>query len=355
LRRNRPHWLQVNQNDVSDFCRVGYPANFGLVPGELALLAAAPPCQPFSAAAQWSASARTGLDDSRARCVKSLMKVVSSFLPEVVVLENVAGFVEGRSSALPYLTRAFAAINGHRSTSYRVQTRVLDAADYGVPQRRRRAFVVAHREGRTFEWPRVIRQRSTCWDALHDVAIADPPRPLGKWAELLPSIPEGHNYLWHTRRGGGEPLFGYRSRYWSFLLKLSKDQPSWTLAAQPGPSTGPFHWDNRPLAVPEMLRLQSFPTDWIVAGSRRSQVRQVGNATPPLLAEAVGREVAAQFFDAELPEEWQLRLARAQSAPSVPAKPGPVAPKYRPLLGDHPDHPGRGKGPQPHTPAAAVA
>ena len=57
----------------------------------------------------------------------------------------------------------------------------------------------------------------------------------GRWSALLPSIPEGHNYLWHTPRNkqkGSEPLFGWRTRYWSFLLKLAKNQPSWTIQAE---------------------------------------------------------------------------------------------------------------------------
>ena len=84
----------------------------------------------------------------------------------------------------------------------------------------------------------------------------------GKWADLLPTIPEGQNYLWHTNRGGGSQLFGWRTRYWSFLLKLAKNLPSWTIQAHPGSSIGPFHWRNRKLSVPEMCRLQTFPTAW---------------------------------------------------------------------------------------------
>ena len=53
-----------------------------------------------------------------------------------------------------------------------------------------------------------------------------------------------HDCRWHTDRGG-EPLFGWRRRYWSFLLKLAKSAPAWTVQAQPGPATGLFHWDNR--------------------------------------------------------------------------------------------------------------
>jgi DNA (cytosine-5)-methyltransferase 1 len=74
---------------------------------------------------------------------------------------------------------------------------------------------------------------------LADLREADLPPTQGNYAGLLPSIPEGSNYQYLTARGGGEELFGYRTRYWSFLLKLAKDLPAWTLAASPGPSTGP--------------------------------------------------------------------------------------------------------------------
>src|SRR4029079_12045835 len=129
------------------------------------------------------------------------------------------------------------------------------------------------------------------WDAIGCEEFSEPvAQATGKWADLLASIPEGKNYLWHTNRGGGHQLFGYRTRYWSFLLKLAKDEPSWTLPAHPGPATGPFHWDNRPLSVAEMLSLQSFPAAWRVEGERRADhVTQIGNATPPLLAELLGR------------------------------------------------------------------
>src|SRR3712207_2104614 len=107
----------------------------------------------------------------------------------------------------------------------------------------------------------------------------------GKWADLMPSIPEGRNYLWHTSRSGGLPLFGWRTRYWNFLLKLAKDQPSWTIQAQPGPATGPFHWESRKLSAAELGRLQTFP-DGLVYGCTRAGVQRLaGNAVPSALAE----------------------------------------------------------------------
>ena len=109
-------------------------------------------------------------------------------------------------------------------------------------------------------------------------------------------------------RRRGLPLFGYRCKFWSFLLKLAKNQPSWTLPANPGPSTGPFHWSNRPLSIREMLRLQTFPASWKLPDvSRVTKVRLVGNATPPLLTEILGRSIGAQLF-------WPLlRLTTALS------------------------------------------
>ena len=119
----------------------------------------------------------------------------------------------------------------------------------------------------------------------------------GRWAKLLPSIPEGKNYLWHTDRGGGERLFGWRTKYWSFLLKLAKNQPAWTIPAQPAQNAGPFHWRNRQLRTSEMLRLQTFPSDIFVAGTRAERQRQIGNAVPPLLAEVIGRAIIASLND----------------------------------------------------------
>ena len=182
-------------------------------------------------------------------------------------------------------------------------TAVVNAADYGVPQHRRRAIVVARRDGGTFAWPPKthVERPVRAWDAIGSLHLrpSELPETRGAWADLLPSIPEGHNYLWHTDRGGGRPLFGYRRRFWSFLLKLSKHQPSWTLSAQPGPSTGPFHWESRPLAVREILRLQSFPAN--VEGRRQlsptsspSRQRHAARSSPRCSPEPSSSSCAAR-------------------------------------------------------------
>ena len=262
-------------------------------------------------------------------------------------MENVTGFVQGANAAVASIHDALSRINDRQGTSYRLQTRVLDAERFGVPQKRRRAILVALRDGSDFRWPEPTHDFPVrAWDAF--VGLRDttpPPEASGRWAGLLPSIPEGRNYLWHTDRGGGQPLFGYRTRYWSFLLKLAKALPSWTLSAQPGPSSGPFHWENRPLRVSELLRLQTFPASWIVEGGRREQVLQVGNATPPLLGEILGRSLMTMMG-----KEPSGHLSHAVPfTGEVPAE-EPVMPVPSSFLvneGYHAAHPGTGRGPRP--------
>jgi DNA (cytosine-5)-methyltransferase 1 len=185
----------------------------------------------------------------------------------------------------------------------------------------------------------------TAWDAIADVAVSENEdlKVRGKWADLLPSIPEGCNYLHHTDRGDGLPLFGWRRRYWSFLLKLAKDRPSWTLQAQPGPAVGPFHWTNRRLSVRELARIQTFPDDVNVVGGRISAQRQIGNAVPSLLAEVIGRAIRTQLLDSPHPDS--LSLLPPRRLPVPPPEPiAPVPERFRSLIGTHTPHPGTGRG-----------
>jgi DNA (cytosine-5)-methyltransferase 1 len=350
LRHNRPQWRLLEPGDVTQAAERLRPENLGIAQGDLVVLAGGPPCQPFSKAAQWHPSSRTGMDDPRAHSLHGLLDLVDRFLPQVLLLENVAGFLRGPDSARPLLERGLSLINARHGTAYRLKHKVLDAVCYGVPQRRERAIAVAVRGGSTLQWPEATHTHAPvrCWDAIGGLE-GDSPHPTGRWTGLLPSIPEGQNYQWHTDRGGGEPLFGYRTRYWSFLLKLARDQPSWTLSATPGPSTGPFHWDNRPLTTTERLRLQSFPADWFVPGDKQTQTRLVGNATPPLLAEVIGRAIAAQLFDADLPPVPTLAIQRASFVPP-PVSLTPVPTAFLDRRGRHAAHPGTGLGPAPRRP-----
>ncbi|MCY4509889.1 MAG: DNA cytosine methyltransferase [Acidobacteria bacterium] len=349
LTLNRPRFPQLLLHDVNDAARDLRPSGLGIGAGELALLAAGPPCQPFSKAAQWSRTGALGMrDEGTRRCLEGLMTLVDRFLPRALLIENVPGFVKGERSALSLVRERLAAVNERCGTRYRLSHRVLNVADYGIPQRRRRAIVVALRDGAGFAWPAATHHDRPvrAWDALRNTRPVTAPTPSGRFANLLASVPEGENYQYFTEQGDGPDLFGYRRRFWSFLLKLAKDEPAWTVPANPGPATGPFHWESRPLAPEEVLRLQSFPRSWRLDGGHREQIRQAGNATPPLLAEILGRALAVQLVGAHFLGRPTLTIRRSARVPP-PAPVSPVASEYLSLAGRHDPHPGPGRGPSP--------
>lgn len=294
------------------------------------------------------------------------MRCVEDLLPEAFLLENVHGIsYSGKEEGFVLLEKLTRAINRRAGTDYALSWSVLNAADYGVPQNRTRFFLIGHRDGKTFQFPQATHSQesqdvghlelgleleklgpcATAWDAIG--GYTPPPSEdlaaKGYWAELLPSIPEGENYLWHTNRKGGLQLFGWRTRYWSFLLKLAKHRPSWTLQAQPGPAIGPFHWENRRLSAEEMARLQTFPHDLRYVGGRGSIQRQLGNAVPSLLAEILGREIAKQFFGRNCAEDPKFAVSLKRPIPPA-ERLSQVPEKYLTHMGDHADHPGEGKG-----------
>ncbi|SFR11755.1 DNA (cytosine-5)-methyltransferase 1 [Lentzea waywayandensis] len=350
LRKNRKTWTQLPTNDVTVAAKELKPEHLDLEVGELDVIAGGPPCQPFSMAAQWANTGRRGMEDDRAKTVIAMLDLVESFLPKALFIENVAGFLRGEISAAPFITERLTEINKKHGTAYRLDPRVVDASHYGVPQRRNRVIAVAVKDGLPFKWPdpEYRDKPMTAWDAIGHLRQTKLPANQGTWTELLASIPEGGNYLHLTARGEGEELFGYRTRYWSFLLKLAKDQPAWTLPASPGPSTGPFHWNNRPLTALECLLLQTFPRDWKLEGKHRQQIKQAGNATPPLLAEVVGRALYTHLHGEPYDTGELVYLPKkSDRTPPKPVPPKPIPARFREMVGDKDAHPGEGMGPSP--------
>lgn len=364
LRGSRRRWHVIERN-VFDVPTAEMLEACGSRPGDVDLVIGGPPCQPFSKAGYWARGDSLRLEDPRANTLSAYLRVIEEARPRAFLLENVEGLAYGgKDEGLKLLIDGIEGINRRTKSAYRPALRVLNAADYGVPQLRDRVFMIASRDGRSFDFPvpthgadaddemplfagAPARPPHRCaWDAIWDVR-PDPGEDLavrGKWADLLPSIPEGQNYLWHTDRGGGRPLFGWRRRYWTFLLKLAKNRPSWTIQAQPGPAVGPFHWDNRRLSERELCRIQTFPDDIKILGGRTSVQKQVGNAVPSLMGEVLGRSIRAQLLDLPAPRK-ALVLLRPERRP-VPA-PEPYAgvpAKFTDMEGEHTPHPGTGKG-----------
>lgn len=291
-----------------DIAKLSVPAilrSADLARGDNFLLAAGPPCQLWSHARFWLEDTRKVATDPEATTLDHFLRVLKGSRPRAFVFENVWG--------LRYKTHAQVLDNLQANIErqgYRTWLKVMNAAEYGVPQLRKRLIMVGARDVPkdfrfTFPTPtHGIEQRPyrTAGDAIGDLAnrndlAEDDEQVNGLWGHLLPKVPRGENYLYFTaKRGHQKPLFKWRTKYWSFLLKLDPRLPSWTIAASPGPYTGPFHWKNRRLRLPELKRLQTFPMSYELGGKRRDQRRQVGNAVPPLLAEVIGKAIAKQIF-----------------------------------------------------------
>jgi len=360
LRLNRP-W-PVIQADIHDTPSKHMLRAAALRPGQPDVLIGGPPCQPFSKAGYWLRGETARLQDPKAKTLSAYLRVVHDTRPKVLLLENVWGMTYGNSEGLQRIINGIRNINAKAGTKYKPAWRVIDAADYGAPQHRERVFIIASRDGRDFKFPdpthaasddertnRTLEPYRTAWDALGDLParLQDPELQLrGKWADLIPSIPEGHNYLWHTSRGGGLPLFGWRTRYWSFLLKLAKHRPSWTIQAQPGPATGPFHWSNRQLSPQELCRLQTLPDGLRFECTRNEAQRMLGNAVPSLLAEVLAREIRSQLLDRPMRSPALKLLPPQRQLVGKRSRPRPVPTQYIPLVGSHADHPGESLGPR---------
>ena len=267
----------------------------GLKAGQVDLLVGGPPCPAFSKSRFYRTEKPRALEDPvAAETVGGYLRVLREARPKAFLLENVKGLAYGvHREALDHI------LETAEELGYRTSWTVVNAADFGVPQIRERCLVMGSLRG-TISAPQPshskmatgsLRPWVTAGEVLMDLDIDENADDEGHFAggqhhELLRGIPPGENYLYYTaERGHPKPLFKWRSRYWSFLLKLSQQLPSWTIQARRSNNMGPFHWRNRILRISEIKRLQTFPDSFELAGNVERQWRQIGNAVPPLVAQ----------------------------------------------------------------------
>jgi DNA (cytosine-5)-methyltransferase 1 len=297
LRLNRPGWnvigpeqpsrrrggrtlsdlqlFDVADSDGAELC--GDVRHFEARPyaGQVDLLAGGVPCPPFSKAGK-----QLGAHDERDLFPEAL-RLVQECRPRAVMLENVRGLLDPKFTL--YRDAVLARL---RQLGYIGDWRLLQAADFGVPQLRPRSLLVALRDDRTsvFSWPTPRgAQAPTVGQALLPYMAEDGWENAEAWAaranKIAPTLVGG------SKKHGGPDLGPTRARaQWARLGVDGRGLAD----APPQPS-----FDGMPkLTVRMAARLQGFPADWLFAGSKTHSYRQVGNAFPPPVAEAVARAIA---------------------------------------------------------------
>lgn len=272
--------------------------DFKVFRGEVRLVAAGVPCQPFSSGGKRLAAAdpRDGFPQ--------LLRAVREIRPDAVLVENVAGLASGSRR------RYFASIvHALEDVGFTVAWELLNAADFGAPQKRLRLFLVGLR-GRDFHFPEPTHGpgRPQSWVPAGTVisvdnVIGEPNTSIITYArnpDIRPSPYDGHVF-----NGGGRPIdldkpshtilasAGGNKTHWIDTLGIVPAYHARLVAGEP-PLEGEVPGARR-LTVAESALLQTFPLGTTFAGARSSQYTQVGNAVPPLLGEALGRALAEQL------------------------------------------------------------
>lgn len=277
----------------------------GFQTGEPFLLAGGPPCQPFSTAGK-----RLGINDPRGSLFMDYVRMVDELRPRFFVFENVKGITSisvdegGKPGEVLEII-----ITELEKLGYSTVHSLLDAVYYGVPQFRERMIIIGSRDHEDIFLPcptHFQRHQNpdmlwrTVGDAIHDIENDDSPCDHFSEERLkyLRMVPEGGN--WHDLPADVQPVA--MGGAWKsgggkvgFYRRLSYNQPSPTLVTSPvQKATMLCHpVKDRPLSVREYARIQQFPDDWKITGTTANLYKQIGNAVPVGLAEAVGRAIIA--------------------------------------------------------------
>lgn len=288
-----------------------------------------PPCQSFSLAGKRNA------EDERGRLVWTYIQIIKYIRPKAFVFENVTGLLSAKNSEgkkiIELLKQAFLEIG------YVLSTKTVNAADYGIPQRRKRVIIVGLLNGKIFEFPLATHNENgegaekytSVFDALGDLPLANEDEliienyftvPQNKYQEkmrlnsntitehCIPTTSELDKYIISYVKPGGNYMDvpsdvnsariqrlqrdgGHTTCYG----RLSPDKPSYTINTyfnRPNVGCNIHYSENRLITVREALRLQSFPDSYkIVSSSKQGKNLIVGNAVPPLLAEIIAQKL----------------------------------------------------------------
>ena len=300
--------------------------------GKIDFIVGGPPCQTFSAAGR-RANGVLGTTDARGVLFREYVRLLKELRPKGFLFENVYGLTGAQGGkAWREIQDSFAEVG------YRIFSRVLDAADYGVPQHRERLIIVGVREGE-YKFPRPTHGPDSlaktpyynAGTAIRGLALTEEeqkPGLGGRFGHLLEDIPPGLNYSYYTKEmGHPRPVFAWRSKFSDFLYKADPDAPVRTIKAQGGAYTGPLHWGNRFFALSEYKRLQTFPDDYEISGGKQVAVKQIGNSVPPQLARMLAISIQEQLFGVQFP--FRLPCLNAEDKLTFRSRKHDVMERYR--------------------------
>jgi len=293
LRHNRPDW-NVIEGDIKDFD--GSPFE-----GQMDLLAGGVPCPPFSVAGK-----QLGREDER-DLFPQMLRLAREMKPRAVLIENVRGLLDPAFKGYRLqIEREF------HSAGFRVQGwKLLNASDFGVPQLRPRVAMVALRDDvdGEFEWPECNGDSPSVGSALLEEVASRGWDGAKVWADRADSI--APTVVGGSRKHGGPDLGPTRAREaWAKLGVEGR-----TIAEEPPAADheGPIRLTVRMASI-----VQGFdPDEWTIVGRKTQAYRQVGNAFPPPVAEALGHVIRAaldgervvSLKDTDTPRQEQLSVA----------------------------------------------
>ena len=282
--------------------------NFEKYKNEVEGVIGGPPCPPYSQARHYLKNKKKGFEDEKSGfAVSEYFRVIEEINPNFFLFENVDGFMyKAHTEALEFLEKK------SKELGYNVTYKVINSANYGIPQTRKRFICIGVKtKFKKFEFPHETHidpkknngdyfNWVTCGDVLKDfdnITEEEKTQKIGsKHHHLVKDIPPGGNYLFYTeKKGHPKPLFEWKSRYWTFLLKLTPERPSWTIQASFSNNQGPFHWQNRFLRIEEIKRIQTIDDDYEILGNFKEQWRQIGNAVPTELAYILATKIKEDY------------------------------------------------------------
>ena len=296
---------------VGDITSLDLEDTFGKMAGKVDVVIGGPPCQGFSQKGQ-----RKTIHDERNFLFKYYVSVVELVKPKYFVMENVPNLLTAEGGYFRHEIEEL-----FNKLGYSLEYGVLNASDYGVPQNRRRAVIIGKLGGDAPKLPIPQGNKVTIWDAISDLAYLESGEGSEEQEYKFPAesdyekmlradssilfnhIATKHSPLALERLALIPPNAGRevlpeehltKSIYSGTWTRMKKDEISVTITTRfDTPSSGKFTHPflNRAITVREAARIQSFPDDFHFVGNKGSQMKQVGNAVPPLLAAAIAEVI----------------------------------------------------------------